>query len=299
VEGQPDPEPNRVLDAGIQTTSPEYFRVMRIPLKRGRFFDDRDRGETEAVTVVNEALVTKYFPKDDPIGRHIRQFEGPETKNPWLRIVGVVATERGTHVTAEMTWADTPVIYRPWAQNTQPSAVLVLRTFGGRAPLVNLIQRASGDPDVSIGGLESVPHALAKVLAYPRFRAVLLAGFAGIALLLAVVGLYGVLSRLVTQRTHEIGIRMALGARRKDVLTMVAKQGMLLTTIGIAFGLVSAWGLTRLLTALLYGVSATDPATLGLVTAALLASAGLATFLPARRATSGSDDRAARRVNRC
>ncbi len=284
VEGQPDPEPNKVIDVGIQTVSPEYFQVMRIPLKTGRFFNDRDRTDSEPVTVINEAVVARYFAKEDPIGRHIRQFEVGETKTPWLRIVGVVANERRTQVTTEMGWADTPVIYRPWPQNAQLSAVLILRTWLPGSTSFKLIQGASGDPDVSVNEVETVPHALAKVLAYPRFRAVVLTAFAGLALLLAVVGLYGVLSRQVTQRTHEIGIRMALGARQRDVLAMVAKRGTLLTVIGIAVGLASTLGLTRLLSALLYGVSATDAATLGLVTVALLGATVLATLLPARRA---------------
>lgn len=285
VEGQPDPEPNRVLDVGIQTVSQEYFQVMRIPLKRGRFFNDRDRADGEPVTVVNEAVVARYFPNEDPIGRHIRQFEEGETKTPWLRIVGVVASEKRTRVETEMGWLDAPVMYRPWLQDAHSSAVLILRTTLPESAAFKLVQRAGGDPDVSVGDMETVPHALAKVLAYPRFRAIVLTAFAALALLLAVVGLYGVLARQVTQRTPEIGIRMALGARPGDVLAMVAKRGSLLTLIGIAVGLAATWGLTRLLSGLLYGVSATDAATLELVTVGLLTAAELATVLPARRAT--------------
>jgi putative ABC transport system permease protein len=118
--------------------------------------------------------------------------------------------------------------------------------------VLRLIRRASGDPDVAVSDMETLPNALAKVLAYPRFRAVLLAAFAGIALLLAVIGLYGVLSRLVAHRTHEIGVRMALGAKQSDVFAMVTRQGMQLVAIGIAIGLVAVWGLTRSFAALLY-----------------------------------------------
>jgi putative ABC transport system permease protein len=285
VEGQPDPEPGRIPDAAAQTVSQDYFQVMKIALKRGRFFDERDRQDGEPVTIINEALAAGYFPKDDPIGRHVRAFDGPGRTNPWLRIIGVVGNERRSAVTAEMSWDDAPVTYIPWSQNAPISGVLILGTRAEGAAAARLIQRASGDPDIAVGDLDTVPHAMARILAYPRFRAGLLAGFAGLALLLAVVGLYGVLSRLVTRRTHEIGIRMALGAKRVDVLAMVASDGMLLTAIGLALGLVAVWGLTRLLKALLYGVSATDPATLVLVTMAILCSTALAAFVPVRRAT--------------
>lgn len=151
--------------------------------------------------------------------------------------------------------------------------------------MISLIQRASGDPSVSVSEIETMTQAVEKILAYPRFRAAVLAAFATLALVLAVVGLYGVLSRLVARRTHEIGIRIALGATRGQVVRMVAKQGLRLTVTGIIFGLASVWGLTRLLRALLYGVSAMNSANLILTTLVLLCSAGIATLIPARRAT--------------
>jgi ABC-type antimicrobial peptide transport system permease subunit len=151
--------------------------------------------------------------------------------------------------------------------------------------VISLIRRAGGDPEVSVGEIETMTHAVQKILAYPLFRAAVLSAFATLALVLAVVGLYGVLSRLVARRTHEIGIRIAVGATRGHVVTMVAKQGLRLTVIGIIFGLASVWGLTRLVQALLYGVSAMDPANVILTTLVVLCSAGLATLIPARRAT--------------
>lgn len=285
VEGQPDPEAGRVPDVGTQPVSPDYFRVMKMPLRRGRFFDERDRQNSEPVTIVNESLAGKYFPNEDPVGKRVRAFDGPGNNNRWLRIIGVVGNERRTATASEMGWEDAPVTYLPWSQNAAISGVVLLKTRLEGAAIAGLIQRASGDPDIAVGDIETVPRAIAKILAYPRFRALLLAGFAGLALLLALVGLYGVLSRLVARRTQEIGIRMALGARRADVLAMVAREGMALAAIGVVLGLVSVWGLTRLMKALLYGVSATDPVTLGLVTAAILGSAALAAFVPARRAT--------------
>jgi putative ABC transport system permease protein len=285
VEGKPNPGPDRIVDSGMQTISSEYFRVMRLPLKEGRFFDDRDRADGEQVVIVNEALVDRYFPGEDPIGRHVRPFDGPETESPWLRIVGIVGNEKRTAVASEMSWTETPVLYRPWPQDTRLSAVLLFRVRQVGLPVISLIQRAGGDPEVSVGEIETMTHAVEKILAYPRFRAAVLSAFATLALVLAVVGLYGVLSRLVARRTHEIGIRIAVGATRGHVVTMVAKRGLRLTVTGIIFGLASVWGLTRLVQALLYGVSAMDPANVILTTLVLLCSAGLATLIPARRAT--------------
>jgi putative ABC transport system permease protein len=200
-----------------------------------------------------------------------------------LRIVGIVGNEKRTAVASEMSWTDTPVLYRPWPQDTRLSSVLLFRVR--HLPVISLIQRASGDPSFSVSEIETMTQAVEKILAYPRFRAAVLAAFATLALVLAVVGLYGVLSRLVARRTHEIGIRIALGATRGQVVRMVAKQGLRLTVTGIIFGLASVWGLTRLLRALLYGVSAMNSANLILTTLVLLCSAGIATLIPARRAT--------------
>jgi putative ABC transport system permease protein len=145
---------------------------------------------------------------------------------------------------------------------------------------------ADTDPGVVVGDIQTAQRLIGQYVRYPRFRAVLLGAFAGLALALAVVGLYGVLSQLVAQRTQEIGIRMALGARKEDVLTLVVKEGMLLTCLGVTLGLLIAWWLTRFLASLLFGVGAQDPATLCVVSLALLAAAFLATYLPARRAAT-------------
>ena len=292
VEGQPDPAANRFPETGQQTISPEYFQLMGIPLRRGRFFDAHDRDGGEAVAIVNEALAARYFPAQDPVGKRIREFDGPGNTNlntkPWLRIVGVVAGEKRTAVTDEMSWADHPVVYRLWRQNPPVSATLIIRTPSGRTVPAASIQRsfASIDPDVVVTKPELVVDALAKKLAYPRFRGIVLTAFAGLALLLAMVGLYGVLSHLVSGRIHEIGVRIALGATRVEVLRMVVLEGMFPATAGIVFGLGAAWSLNRLLSALLYGVSPTDPATVLVVTSALLVSAFLAIWLPAWRATA-------------
>ena len=288
VEGRPDPPSNRVLDVGQQTISPDYFRVMRIPLKLGRYFDDQDREQTEPVAIVNEALVAKYFATEDPKGKRIREFDGPDNKRPWLRIVGVVADEKRTAVTEEMGWADSPVVYHPWNQNPPPTATLIVRSAAGAAVPGGTILRtlAAIDPEVSVGDVESVPHTVAKVLAYPRFRAIVLAAFAGLALLLAMVGLYGVLSHLVTHRTHEIGVRMALGAQRGEVLGMIVADGVRWIGAGVVLGLAAAWVLGRYLASLLYGISAADPMLLAFVSIGMIVAALAAMYLPARRAAT-------------
>jgi predicted permease len=287
VDGQPDPAPGHAFHGvGNGAIDPAYFSVIGLPLKRGRNFEPLDRQDSDPVAIVNEALAKKYFPNDNPIGKRIRP-TGDPAPNPWLKIVGVVADEKRSTVYNEMTWVDTPTVYRPLAQHVPAQVSLLIRTGSDQAAVVREIQRKIGtlDPDVPVDNVETVQHLLSGYLAYPRFRAVALGGFAVLALLLALVGIYGVLAQMVAQRTREIGIRMALGATRANILKMIATQGMLLIGAGIVLGLGSVWALTRLLAALLYGISPTDPTTLGLVTLSLFGTALLATCLPARRAT--------------
>jgi predicted permease len=270
----------------LNAISPEYFPVTGIYIERGRNFGRLDREHSEPVAIVNEALVRKFFPNEDPIGKRVR-IGGQET-NPWLTIVGVVGNERRSTAYDELVWVDPPTLYRPLTQSVFDSVNLIFRCEDAQRAVVATEVRkrlAILDPGFPVGQIDTVQHLLAGYLAYPQFRAQLLTGFAGLALLLAVVGLYGVLAQTVTQRTREIGIRMALGAKRDEVRRMIAKQAMLLTVTGVALGLIAVWGLTRFLKALLYGVSATDPATLGWVIVALLVAAAVAACLPAQRAT--------------
>lgn len=283
VEGRPLPTPETsVHDISRQSVSGEYFRVMDIPLHQGRAFDRRDSQAGLKTAIVNETLARKYFPKESPVGRHIRTLgDSPE----WLTIVGVAGDEKRTVVYQEMGWVDSPILYRPLAQEGPAVANLLLRADG--ADLGSIVQQtiARLDPDVFAGKAEPVDQVVAEYLKYPRFRAVLLGSFAFIALLLAIVGLYGVLAQLVAQRTQEIGLRMAIGAQAKDILKMVVKEGMLLAGLGVGFGLVAAALLARFVASLLYGITPRDPVTLLLVSAALLLAALLAAYVPARRAT--------------
>jgi putative ABC transport system permease protein len=287
VEGHPEPRIENVFDTYQQTISPDYFRAMNTPLEKGRFFEPGDRERTELVAIVNEALARKYLPNDDPIGKHIRPFAGGNRTAPWLRVVGVVGNEKRTTVYREMAWVDSPVIYRPLSQNPNAANVIVRAGVVDGNTLGSSIRRkiADIDPDIPVGEIQTVRDLESKVLAYPRFRAALLGAFAGVALILAVVGLFGVLSHLVAQRTHEIGVRMALGAQKTAVVMMILREGLALTVGGIILGIAVAWLLGRYLAALLYGVRPTDPFLLAAMALVLLPAALIAMYLPARRAS--------------
>jgi putative ABC transport system permease protein len=201
----------------------------------------------------------------------------------------VIANEKRSTVYQEMSWVETPTVYRPITQQAPSSAHLLIRTMASDTRLGDLVQKlVSGiDPSVPVADVRTMQQILDKeFLAYPRFRALLLGGFAALALLLAAVGLYGVLAQLVAQRTQEIGVRMALGARSTDVLAAIVKEGMLLVGAGVIFGLGATWLLTRFLAALLYGVEAMDPLILAGVSAVLILASLLAIYIPARRAAS-------------
>jgi len=262
------------------SVSPNYFEVMRIPVMRGRGFDERDAEGAPAVALINETMARRIFPGEDPLGKRvtIAYMEQRVT----LEVVGVVAdTKQWTGQATNLQIYDC-YLQRPWL-----SSSFVVRTEGDPAALAAAAQRAVREVDASraAAGVKTMEQLLSESVAQPRFYAQLLTGFACIALLLAAVGVYGVMSYTVTQRTHEIGIRMALGARGGDVVRMVVGQGMALALAGVGVGLAAAFALTRVMTSLLYGVSATDPLTFGLISLLLTAVALLACLVPARRAT--------------
>jgi predicted permease len=264
---------------GHQSVSPRYFRVMCEQLLRGREFTERDRASSEPVVIVNEALTRRYFPNTDPIGRRIA-LNDPSEKNPWRVIVGLVADEKRAGGFDRVGWAEQPMAFQPLAQDPPRSASIVARSSG--ADLRRAI--AGIDETAAVGEVETMDTRLGRILAYPRFRAVLLGAFAMFAVLLAAIGLYGVLGQFVVQRTQEIGVRMAMGARPADVLRLIARQAGAPLAAGLALGLVGASVLTRSLASVLYGVQAGDPATFAAVSLTLIAAAALAAFFPARRA---------------
>jgi predicted permease len=285
--GRPDGAPAAMLhDIAQVSVSGSYFQTLGLPIVAGRTFDARDQAGAQPVAIVNETLAKRYFKNIDPIGQQIRFFGAPEASNPWMTIAGVSGNEKRATL-AEMTWVDPPSVYVPIPQRPPGGAQLILRTAVPQARIGTAVQErlASIDPNVPVTNIDTVQHMLAKNLAYPQFRAVLFGAFAALALLLAVVGLYGVISQLVAQRTHEIGVRMALGAQQSDVLKMVLTQGLTLTLFGVGLGLIATALLSKFIATLLYGVSATDVVTMATGSALLIAAALVATYIPARRAT--------------
>jgi putative ABC transport system permease protein len=277
----------------FRVVSPSYFRTMGIRLLRGRFLEDSDRERARPVAVINETLARAYWPDEDPIGRRFRLLDAPpeRAKTFFLTVVGVVADAKSNGLTeAAANEAYVPMRQRPVAiagMGFARQMSLAVRTSVEPMNLTNAIRQEvwAIDRGVPITDARTMEQILAAVTSQPRFNTILLGIFAAVALILAGVGIYGVLSYSVTQRTREIGIRIALGARRGDVLRLVVKQGMLLALLGVAIGLAASFALTRLMTGLLYEVSATDPGTFALIAVILALVAFVACYLPARRAT--------------
>jgi predicted permease len=285
VRGGPLPS-SEVGDAGPVEVSDDYFRVLGVPLIRGRDFDSRDREDSPSVTIVNEALVREYFPRADPIGKQIK-LGLPDGKNPWLTIVGVAGDVKHNIVYKEMGYVVAPVVFRPLSQAVGRSMFLAIRTSGSPLSLASTLQRevSAQENNVLVSDVRTMDERVSGLLAHPRFRAILLGVFAGLALLLAAIGIYGVLAQSVLRRTQEIGIRMALGAERRTLLWLVVGQGTVLALAGAGAGLLVALALTRYLAGMLYGVRATDPTTYAAVSVLLVTVALVASYVPARRAS--------------
>ena len=285
VEGRPIPNPSQSPSASIYVVTPDYFRTMGIHLRKGRVFTPQDDVKTPLVTIVNEAMAKEVWPGEDAIGKRLT-YDVPVTdQSVYATVVGVVADVKqqalSTEAPATAYWAQ---YQRPF-----PSATLVVKASGGGDPLklVKPIRNeiSAIDRELPVYKVQTMQDVVDASLAQSKLTTVLFALFAGLALILASVGVYGVVSYSVTQRTHEIGIRMALGAHRKDVLNMVVRQGMTIALLGVVAGLVAAFFATKLVTGMIYGVTAKDPLTFLLVPLALLAVAVLANYLPARKAT--------------
>ncbi len=283
IQGKPVSREARRHDVGQAAIGPEYFRVFRVPLLRGRAFNEQDRPQTDRVAVINEALAREYFPDQNPIGQQIRVGDERE----WLTVVGIAGNERRPQVFQEMSWIEQPAVYRSLVQDPPDYFSIAVRTVREQAGLGRAIEQSVGsiDAGVPVDEVRTMRARLAPYLKYPRFRAIVLAAFASLAVLLAAVGLYGVLAQFVAQRTREIGVRMAVGAGRRDVFALVMKKGGWPVLAGLAVGLMLTTVVTRYLSNLLYGITPTDHATFAAVTIILLASAAVAMILPARRAS--------------
>jgi putative ABC transport system permease protein len=281
VEGEPEPGPGEENDGRYRVATPDYFRTMGISIVRGRGFTDQDKAGALPVVIVNEAFVRKHWPGADPIGRRIR-FYGPLERAPWMQVIGVVAD-----VKHELNLAVTPEYYLPHAQDSWNAMVLVAKTSVEPGSLAGALRQQvwSIDKDQPVFDIKTMQEVRSTSVAVYSFSSVMLGIFAFVALLLASIGIYGVMAFAVTQRTQEIGIRIALGARSVDVLKLVVKHGMKLALLGMVIGLAGSWAMTRFIGKLLVGVEATDLLTFSVVSVCLLVAAFVACYLPARRAT--------------
>ena len=279
IEGQPEPEAGKELIINISSVSPGYFQTLGVPLMKGRDFSDRDNKDAPETAIINNDLARTYFPNEDPIGKRIK-FTDTET---WISIVGVTGDVKqlGQDIGVK------PEIYFPYLQVPAASMSVVVRTANEPLSLTGAVKTQIQiiDKDLPIDDAKTMQQLLANSKSGRRFNLILLTGFALVALVLAMVGIYGVMSYTVAQRTHEIGIRVAVGAQPRDVFRMVIGQGMMLAMIGVAFGLVGAFALTRLMKTMLFGVEATDPTTFVSIALLLTGVALVACYIPSRRAT--------------
>jgi putative ABC transport system permease protein len=282
TEENPTPPANESPEANYQVIGPDYFRAMGIPLLKGRAFTPADRHDSQPVVIINENVARMYWPNADPIGRRIRI--EPDAGTPWATIVAIVGNVRSSGLGADFD-RETYVPYTqyPWMANPRN---VVVRTTGNPLDSVSAIRQAIAEVDSAqpISEVATMDEVAAQSISYSTFSAALLGTFGAIALLLASMGIYSVIAYSASQRSREIGIRMTFGARPRDVVWLIVSQGTRLATLGVALGLVGAFGLTRLMTSMLFGVGATDPFTYAGVATLLGAVAVAACFIPARRA---------------
>jgi predicted permease len=267
-------------DARVAGTG--YFETMGIPLLQGRLFDERDTDKSPAVLVIDEKMARNYWPDRNPVGGRIK-FGSPDSKNPWMTIVGVVGSVKQYDLESESRVA----LYFPASQALDSTMHLVARTTIPPSSLATAItsEVRAMDPNIPIFDIKTMDQRLSESLARRRLAMLALGVFAGFALLLAIIGIYGVISYSVAQRTNELGIRLALGASQVDVLRLVLSAGLRLTLTGIVVGIVLSFAVTRFLSSLLFGVRATDLLTFSALSLLLVVVSLLGCYVPARRAT--------------
>ena len=283
VEGRPPPNPNDVPITSHRIVSPDYLKTLGVTLIKGRLIDENDRAESLPVVVVSEELARQAWPGEDAMGKRVRRIRAGQTF-PWLTVVGVVKDVKEDLFNYRI---NRPVWYVPYAQVENDFPVnLVVRANGDPTALTTAVRGAirSADPNQPVSNVRTMNANLSGVLVTERFGAILMAALAASGLLLASIGLYGVMAYSVSQRTGEIGVRVALGAQPKHVLQRIMGHGMKLTLLGVAIGLILAWSTTRLLVSLLFDLSATDTATFSVISLLLGLTGLLACYLPARAA---------------
>ncbi len=280
IEGRPPVDPSNLPNTNYYAITPDYFRAMGIPLVRGRIFTAQDNAQAPRVAIINETLARQFFPNEDPIGKRINITNGPDT---WREIVGIVGDIKQYGVDRETTSQS----YEPFVQKPTTALNFVVRTDGPAAALLGALRPAvyAVDKDQPVGTIRPLEEIVADSISRQRFAMVLLSVFSVVALVLAAVGIYGVMAYSVAQRTGEFGIRMALGAQQRDVLKLVLTQGGKLIGLGLLVGLIATLAAARALGSILFNTSAQDPLTLGAITVLLAVVALLACLLPASRAT--------------
>jgi putative ABC transport system permease protein len=281
IEGNPAPAPGQEPLAYQTIVTPEYFKALGIPILRGRFFTRFDNKETAAVALINETMARRYFAGEEPVGKRITQrFRGEAITS---EIIGIVGDVRHTGLDS----SPRPEMFMPHLQTPYGSMTYVVRTASDPATLVAAVKNEvwAVSKDQPFSSVSTIEQLVSRTLAERRFNLLLLGSFALIALVLASVGIYGLMSFSTSQRTHEIGIRMALGASHREVLRLVFREGVALTAMGLAIGWLAAFALTRILSSMLFGVSAMDPLTFIAVSTILATVALIACYIPARRAT--------------
>lgn len=278
VVRQPEPPSGQFPTARYHNISPGYFQTLGVRLLRGRDFTERDTSDAPKVVIINETMARRFWSGENPLGQRIR----PAASGDTYEVIGVVGDVQRLRMDARVE----PEIYWTYLQQPRWASYFLLRTESDLAQLIPIVRArlAALDPDQTISSVVPMDALITRTLRAPRFNMLLVVCFAGVAVLLAAVGIYGVLAYAVTQRTHEIGVRMALGARRRDIFGLVLRQGMKLTALGVAFGVIGGLLVTRGLQALLFGVGAGDVATFAGVALLLASVALLACYLPSRRA---------------
>ena len=280
ILGQPEPPPGQGPSTDVRVSDSGYFGTLGIPLLRGRNFSDSEQREAKHVILINEALARKHFPNQDPLGQRldVMMFENPTP----AEIIGIVGNVRYDSLIDEAP----PAVYFPHADLAYPFMTLVVRTDGEPTAIAPTIQREirSLDPNQPVSDVRTMDQVMSEWVARSRFNTLLLGLFAGLATLLSAVGIFGVMNYSVALRTRELGLRLAVGAQPRQVLLLVLKQGLALTVIGVVLGLAAAFGLTRLLSGLLFGVTAVDVTTFASISLLLVIVSLLACYLPARRA---------------
>jgi putative ABC transport system permease protein len=291
VEGRPLTQREATREAIIETASPRYFGEMNIGLRDGRVLTDADGAEAPRVAVVSASLVRRYFDGENPLGKHIKVGK-PDSENPWLTVVGVVGDLHYSWINKE----DVPTLYRSYRQSPPGFTTLVLRTSGDPTKFVSAVraQIAAVDPNLPMYNIKPMDKVITESIVGIAYVATMMAVLGVMALVLASVGIFGVMSYSVSERTHEIGIRMSQGAQTRDILSLVLRSGMLMTLLGLAIGLPISFLLARTLSALLFNVKAANPVAFVGLPLLLAAVAALACYLPARRAAQMDPLRALR-----